>query len=312
MATPEQYNNRIEAAIVDRRWVELLDGWLSYISLVHDDDLMPHIPSIDYPLIKETIDALNRQPANIISISAEIPGYRLHLFKEAFFLINKSIHVLSVAETNIEVGKVSWALSEGYHSAFFAVKAILALYGINFIDHAGKVAIVDVWRKKDIKKSQSKYLIKPAYEMLFVKSDLSRLGHNHVWAAFKRLLRVSKRDLWNEELFANLNKISVKNFSAQRDLLHYSRHSWIYDDLLENKVRQGFGTNMLLNDLNCEFDSDLQNDFSIVLAFNLIEMFIKLFNSIETHTKLLTKHKNIVEVVIKNRKTHPIYFASLM
>src|SRR5262249_42040472 len=75
----------------------------------------------------------------------EIPGLRQEVFREAIFLLHKASSVVGAAQKQVKSGMLTWALSDAYRGAFFALKALFGILGIFFVGVGDRHYMIDIW-----------------------------------------------------------------------------------------------------------------------------------------------------------------------
>jgi hypothetical protein len=233
----------------------------------------------------------------------EVPGLRETVFREALFMLHKASHVIGCAETQVRRGAKTWPMSEAYHGAYFAAKAISYLLGVAIVDFRDHIIVVDIWPAD---KGRSRSLILSSPSDTSVDFDWMKVvyGHYQLWQLFQRLLELTTVDVWPRAYVTALSLLSTHDFAKQRNVLHYQDDAWIFDDLFEFVVEPTFGVHR--HGLHRALVYDEKSDFSLVLALVLFRLAYLLFDSITQVTNKLTAEKNMILNRLRPHY-HPLY-----
>jgi hypothetical protein len=296
--------------IKKRNWSELRRQWIEFIPHIYPSGSPPKEPVTNFyrfhHVAHKTIDSdVHRE---------EVIGLRQLVFWEGVFLLHKASHVVGSAELHASKGIQTWALSSGYHGALFGVKAIIHMLGVAIPEYKGedsynnKAILVDLWPElPKLSRKQIMLGMKNEPEMEFSKLGL-RIQNRHVWRTFKRIINVSKVDVWPPEYVKALRKLKPSEFALQRNAIHYQNHMWIYEDLHEFILDERFGIprKTIIEALNFKIK---KSDFSLVLGLAIFKLGLLLLKSLSQLTNKLEDEISILESHIANEERHPIYLA---
>lgn len=250
-------HDRKSKKIGDRGWKDLCELWPDYIPNISvagtpPEDLLTNLPGLGAELAKIPNDQLDE--------FGDIAGVRSGILHESIYLLHKAVHVLGSSLIHASTGMCTWSLSSGYHSAFFAVKAVSGLLGVSIVEFQNKTFLVDAWgMPRNLRK-------KKWPQILLVRMD--RAEQRHVWGTFQRLL--DKTDGLNgacpDWLRRVLKNSNFRDFGRQRNNLHYHNNVWYHSDLHKCQKQGGFASARVA-EISLE-----QPDFSIQLACGLVRM----------------------------------------
>lgn len=269
----EQLGHRL---IKGRPWEQIAGFWLEAL------------PSIDPPggppdtSIRELLELLGIKNEVMSGDAHEnVQGLREALLREAIFLLHKASHVLSCAEVMHIQGRRTWALSDGYHAALFAARAILGLLGIGATDFGGPSVVFNVWpiAEKEKMARNSQRASTPPLTTLFMPYR-TRLDHSHVWSLFSRALRVIVLPAWAAPIVKKIKALDDSRLSHQRNRLHYSNHTWIGDDL--HSLNPPDAAEIEAFDLEGVLDSEAREQFSLALGLSIYLLGANLMGSIQS------------------------------
>lgn len=274
--------------LAHRDWGDIRVKWLGYLPDFDPPGSPPEEPLSNFMALGEIAQQI---PENG-EYRDEIPGLREAIFREGVFLLHKAAHVIGACQIHLEKGMPSWALSGGYHGAFFAAKAIVGLLGVSFPEIENKTILIDVW--PDLPKLSARRRgrgEKPPNEMNFIK--LPKLQHYHIWQILQRLLRTMNTTLWEDHLISSLDNIPHKEFARQRNMLHYNNCSWIFHDLHAYLLDESFKQKLISVTENML--KPQREGFSVVLGFVLLLFGYLLFKDVASSAPILQDEFGILE-----------------
>lgn len=221
--------------ILKRQWPEIRDSWLR--------DL-PEIPSAACKPTSSLSDllALTNAHQNIDQnneVIHGVSGLRQIALWEAVFLLHKSGSVMRACQTSVKSGMKTWSMFDGYHSAYFGARAVMALLGVAVPRPAGQQLLVELFpnivmtNQKDRKRLSIDSSCCLAYK-------LNQLKQQDMWGLFIRILRVSEAAVWDDRIVDNLIGIGEKAFSKKRNKILYDPIYWEYEDLVECETAGDF------------------------------------------------------------------------
>lgn len=278
----------------------LSDFWLSSIPRI-DPDLNLKFESLDeFDPLHELLESATEDMLRV-----EIPLLRQTVFREAIFLLHKAVNVLSLAEISASNGSPTWSLSTAYHSAFFGIRSLTRFLGVAHVTTGKNTWVIDIfpqWVKQSKRKNKD---INSQSDMLIFKGP--RIEQRHHWRLFQRLVCVTKfGDPVLKNLASDFWKSNVSDFTVQRHTLLYDDNSWYFDDLYKNDVRSGFG--IRASNLTIKDDSGTE-DFTLVLAYSIVEFGIRLLRSLRENANILAESLDVIENSLTNIR-HPMYHES--
>jgi len=282
-----------------RNWKTIRAEWFQYLPNIqapgqHPDHEIAQTVGLD--------DVVARTPETG-EYKTELIGLRAAIFHEGIFLLHKAFHVSGSAEVHINNGILSWSLSSGYHSAFFAVKSIMCFLGISTTEVNNKMILIDVWPEPEkLSKSKVNKGFTPKREMKFL--SMPKLQHFHIWEIFQRILRTSTINIW-PETFRHLIALNPKDFALQRNTLHYKNNKWIHDDLYKSDLDPHFGIRTNLLDEIDDVDP-LSDDFSILLSHILLNLAYILLKDIAQDAPIISSEFALIEKSLDNDH-HDLY-----
>lgn len=296
----EAFDNKIKTLVLDRPWDLISDYWLTSIPRI-DPDL-----NVGFEALEEfgpLSDLVGAGPADVLR--QEIPLVRQIVFREAVFLLHKAINVLSLAEMSANRGSPTWSLSTAYHSAFLGMRSLTRLFGVAHVTSGKNTWVIDIfpqWVKQSKRKSKD---VNSQSDMLIFK--VARMDQRHYWRLFQRLVCTTKfGDQGLKNLAADFWKIDEGDFSEQRHALIYENNSWYFDDLYKDDIRAGFG--IRTSNLSIKDDRGTE-DFTLVLAYSMVEFGIRLLRSLREKANILAESLEVIENSVTNIR-HPMYNAS--
>ena len=163
-----------------------------------------------------------------------MPGVREVAMTEAIFLFQKSMHVARAVETSAQNGMLSWAVFQGYHSAYYAAKGFLSLLGTCFPQPAGKQLLVDLFPSQQAK---SKF---GAEDSEILVANCPQLEQRLLWGFFGRLLRVTVFSAGFNKHTAFLTNLDHERISRHRNRFIYHEDHWPYADLVTLRLVSDF------------------------------------------------------------------------
>jgi len=297
--------------IRERRWTKLSQQW------------MPHIPSIN-PAGSAPRDPLNtfygfEQAAKHAIVSSpyreEVAGVRQLVLWEGIYLLHKAAHVVGAAEQHAKSGMQTWSLSGGYHGALFAAKAILHMLGVALPEYRvpgknqNKSVLVDLWPempKLSSKQKQRGITNPPEIEFSYLGL---RMENRHVWRILRRVINVSRIDIWPVEYVRALRKVGPAEFGWQRNVIHYDNCRWFFDDLHQLVLDMNFGVPDADIAKSLEFSRNT-TAFSLILGLVLFKLAKLLFDDIAGVSNKLVGERHLIHTGASDSQRHPIYLSA--
>ncbi len=215
MPKNRHYYQKIER----RRWADIRPIWSSYVPDFLEVGVPPKLTLSDFFVGQQL------GPSNLNDPLA-IPGVHEIALIEAIFLFQKSMHVARAVEVAAQNGMHSWAVFQGYHSAYYAAKGFLALLGVCFPQPDGKQLLLDLFPVQQKRKSSH---ITIDREVLL--SSLSKLEQHLLWGFFGRLLRVTKFPSSFDKHVDFLSTLDHEKIPRFRNRFIYHENHWPCSDL---------------------------------------------------------------------------------
>lgn len=253
----------------------------------------------------DVADKLIKERSGEGSHREEIPGLRESAFWESTFLLHKASHVIGAAEFHADNGILTWSLSSAYHGGLFAAKAIMGLLGISIPEYNGRVIVVDFFPEpRKLSSRERKLRLEPEPEMEFYLAG-KRFDHASIWQTFLRVIRVSKVEVWDDEVIGYFRNLNVSAFAHQRNRIHYWNHFWLLNDLHNRLADDNFGldTNRLTTK---SFSNSDEADFSLLVCQILLRLGYLLLNDVGSYSKKVKKELALFSGNLNDVK-HPKY-----
>ena len=169
-----------------------------------------------------------------------------HLFHEAVFTVHMAVRVSCAAAQQATDGLPTWSISTAYHGSMLALRGLLGLCGIAYLETEGRYFLMDAFpsarkgtRQKRRRQSQP-ILSASTNEVQLIR--VPRMENRHWWLVFQRLLRTSAAlfSRWSYPFDTRLSRCKAQVVSRHRNKLHY-RGVWYYEDLFEKVIFDSFG-----------------------------------------------------------------------
>jgi hypothetical protein len=210
-----------------RRWEDIRSWWPAYIPVFGNVGEPPE-PTLS------ALFALSASGFDTPRTRMAMPGVREVAMTEAIFLFQKSMHVARAVETSAQNGMLSWAVFQGYHSAYYAAKGFLSLLGTCFPQPAGKQLLVDLFPSQQAK---SKF---GAEDSEILVANCPQLEQRLLWGFFGRLLRVTVFSAGFNKHTAFLTNLDHERISRHRNRFIYHEDHWPYADLVTLRLVSDF------------------------------------------------------------------------
>lgn len=280
-----------------RNWETIRGEWFQYLPNIQ---IPGQAPDFEISEIIGLDDIILKIPDDG-EYKFELLGLREAIFHEGIYLLHKAMHVLGSAEVHINNGILSWSLSSGYHSAFFAVRAIICFLGISIAEVNDKMILIDIWPEPEkLSKTKMKKGYTPKAETKFLR--MPRLQHFHIWEIFQRILRVLTIDIWEQNFINFLITLKPKEFAWQRNTLHYKNNKWMFNDLHNPINNPSFSVRKnLIEDI--ETIDPTSDDFSVILGYLLSNFGYLLLKDIASNVPIISGEFEL----IKNTLTQSSY-----
>lgn len=263
----------------------------------------PHPRGFDHSAALKKLENFKKQKERdlrnrMLPKIGEVSAMREMILRESIFLLHKALHVLGVAEKNVDSGMRTWSLCDGYQAALFSAKALLGLCGVSVAEVDSRSLIIDIFADIDVRGNSIP-------SISFVKAVLD---HKSIWQMLQRIFRVTKCALWPSDAVAKLQIGDVKRFARQRNEIHYSNSAWPLADLQQFLTEGAFGEIRFWD----SSDEDLveRSDISLVLGYYLVRMALAMLGDLEDLSAKLTPEMEVFRSSVQ-RDRHPLYYESL-
>jgi hypothetical protein len=231
-------NRNLYQIIERRRWDYIRSMWTAHI---------PSLSVIGRPPNQTMSEFLLESGFQLGTprMRTSLPGIHSVAMSEAIFLFQKSIHVASAVEVSTQKGMVSWAIFQGYHSAYYAAKGFLALLGVCFPQPAGRQLVIDLFPIQVGSRGRS---IVVDNEIMI--SNCPMLDQSLLWGFVGRLLRISEFGSDFRKHLDFLENLDHEHIPRPRNRFIYHENHWPYDDLTALReiadfaFRDSFGTDL--------------------------------------------------------------------
>lgn len=272
-----KFDRQLKSFIGKRSWEELLIRWVEFIPDIDPPGSQPDVSlstlmQTNYaPFTKEVFE--KESGAHYL----ETKGVRKIVLREGIFLLHKACHLLRNAELDISHGVITWSLSEAYQSAYYGAQAILSFLGVAYTDINGKSMLIDLWPAQIRLAGQKPKPNRQQELSQFVKTVF--IEQRHLWNLFQRILFISEVSVWPEKILSVFRNLDTKKYPKQRNIIHYSKHRWLNEDLYKSVKDQAFGKS---NDSLNKYSE--VSDYSFAIGAGILFMGIKLISSLSTIT----------------------------
>ena len=212
-------NRNFYQIIERRRWDDIRSLWLAYIPVV------PEVGRPPNPTLSEFLALSGTEPDDA-NRRVIMPGIHAIGMTEAIFLFQKSMHVARAVEASAQNGMLSWAVFQGYHSAYYAAKGFLSLLGACFPQPAGRQLLVDLF---PIEHRHRRGTASEDREIILTRCAM--LEQRVLWGFFGRLLRVTEFSPKFRKHVEFLGDIDHEHIPRSRNRFIYHENHWPYEDL---------------------------------------------------------------------------------
>jgi len=265
-----------------REWSAIRNAWLDYIPNHASPWPIPEhelheLTSLQQELKK--FSACHTRNIDTETFEYEIEGFRVAVLHEAIILIHKGANVLRASADETAHGYRTWSRSSAYHSAFFAMRGLLAILGVVIVPFEGrkKDFQIDIWaprRMKSVGPNESDFAIRIM--------PRNTVQHKELWSLFHRVLCASKVEegIWPYAGNDLLKQLDSASFATVRHRLHYRATGWLYNDLSDassTEVLDQLATDVL----QLRFLSDPSDGrFPLCLALHVLSLGVSLLSDL--------------------------------
>lgn len=303
MSRDKEFEKALEKSIRRRSWPDMAGFWLQDVPEIDPPGSAPEgsiEEIVSFSGLEEVLQPVKAGEVGGLTY-AEVPGLRKALLRESIFLLHKAAHVISAAELNATGGRLTWSLSDGYHGALFGARAILGLLGIGAFAAQNRTVLCNIWPVRPENENKRRGLrVEHPRESSFVVLNF-KLEHRHVWSILTRLLRTYSVPSWPSKIVNKIRRLEGKDFSRQRNLIHYANHAWVIGDLHQWTLDKNFGVKALSGNVNPE---EGDPDFALAMGLLIFQLGLTLLGSIES--RLLDQERNLFEVKFSSG-WHPLF-----
>ena len=162
------------------------------------------------------------------------------VFHEAVFASHRAVRVACAARKQVDDGLPTWSISTAHQASMFAVRALLGLCGIWYVELGTCRRLVDVFpgRTKG-SRGHGRKIRASGREVQLLR--VRKMEQRHWWLVLQRVLRTSANDFGCWRRFeSELASCDVGVLSRERNALHY-RGRWFLDDLHRECRTDAFG-----------------------------------------------------------------------
>ena len=220
-----------------KNWAALRAFWLNHIP-----ELEPRSQVLDETLEQ---DELLRREVSAVQSDGE---YRFEpetspaplLFRDSIFVAYKAVRVSCEAARQAADGLPTWSISTAHHSTMFALRALLGLCGVGYLEVGGRHFLVDVQPSERKGQRQRLRGVAGGNEVQLI--EVPQMQHREWWKVYQRILNASSAPFgcWPFPVDAKLALCDASMLSRPRNDLHY-RLTWFYEDLFERAPIASFG-----------------------------------------------------------------------
>ena len=229
--------DRVLKRLSAKRWVELRQLWLEHIPEIEPAGAGPA------ELLEENVD-LQSEMRRTSSATEHRFEPEVHpaaqVFHEAVFASHRAVRVACAAQRQVDDGLPTWSISTAHQASMFALRSLLGLCGISYIEAEGVQCLVDVFPagKKGMRGRGSVIRVsRREVQLLRVR----KMEQRHWWLVLQRVLRTSSESFRCWRPFGTeLASCDVRVLSRERNVLHY-RGKWFLGDLYKEDGKDGFG-----------------------------------------------------------------------
>ena len=278
-----------------RNWGDIKSQWISNLPIIDPPGEPPILEVCELIGIEDLTEKIPKDG----ELHDVFEDLREAIFREAIFLLHKSISVTLTPEFCIMKGIKTWSISASYHACLFAAKSILCFLGITLPRINNVDYLFDIFPKPEkLSKSQLRKGRVPIQKMKFLK--MFSLNHYKIWLLFQRAINVSNVECWNENLVNYLKNLEPSEFALQRNILHYKNNSWFLDDLFAPVFDEKFAKCERVDKIFNEYSSQSNFDFTIILSFLLLNMSYSLLEDIANDAPILLEEFNLIKNNLNN------------
>lgn len=288
-----EYWEQQASKFMRREWGTVCNNWIRVApdSLLNGEGPQGSIGQL--PSVKAIASSVDSKHGLRLSDDDAPAGLREGILLEAIFLVHKAAHVFGAAQVHSRQGLLSWSLADGYQSAAFAMRSILSFLGLGIveIDRGTPTFVVDAWAPP-VKKTRKHHEVQPDLTIRCAH----RPDHKALWTMFLRLIRIVDVDegTWPSAYTSKLQSFGAKDFSRQRNKLHYWNDHWPLGDL------HFCGTPDSLCNPSAHFEGGAlkldpsETDFSVALAGTLLFLAVRLMRDLSAKSNVIGAELSLI------------------
>jgi hypothetical protein len=264
-----------------RDWEILRTTWLDNVPRISPPGAPPQLLLHELTDLESALKKL--APLASVELPAPVPGLRPGLLHEGVFLMHKAAHVLGSALVHVSQGMCTWSASSAYQAAFFGMKAVSSMLGVTMVECGNRHFLIDAWAAPKRPKRNARAIT--------ILANTDRNEQRHLWAYFQRTLSktANHEPLCGKHVRSLLLQNDFKDFARQRNTLHYRTNAWGLGDLHQCVIQDRFGR---MQDKTIEPG---QQDFSLVLAFGIIQMGRKMLSQLAEQSAVIRGELALVD-----------------
>lgn len=220
-------------------WSDLRQRWLDHIPEITPAGCRPEERLADNEMLRHEIGLVKENGEHRFEPEVSPASHLLH---ESVFAIHTAIRVSCEATRQADSGLPTWSISTAHHASMLALRAVVGLCGIAYVEAGGRYVLMDVLpsEPKGRRTRQRRGVRRATGEIQLIR--IRRMEHRHWWLVFQRLLRTSESSFgcWPHAFDQALKRCNVRMLSRDRNELHY-RGAWFHEDLFDAFVITSFG-----------------------------------------------------------------------
>ena len=155
--------------------------------------------------------------------------------------MHKAVRVSCAAAQQAVDGLPTWSISTAHQSSMMALRALLGLCGIAYVEIENQYFLVDTFPTAPKGRRARHATLTASNNEIQMLRVRERMGHHHWWGVLQRLLRTSgnRFDCWLYPFDPAFLHCDVHVLSRHRNLLHYGL-AWFHEDLFDNQIIESF------------------------------------------------------------------------
>lgn len=227
------------ARLSARNWSELRRLWLDHVPEITPAGRRPEERLSDNEILRSETALVEEDGEHRFAPDVSPASHLLH---ESVFAIHMAIRVSCASAKQAVDGLPTWSISTAHQASMLALRAVLGLCGIAYLEVGNRYFLMDVIPSapKGKRKGRRAVVRGSTNEVQLIRTR--RMEQRHWWQVFQRLLRTSGDSFgcWPFTIDPVLKRCDVKVLSRDRNELHY-RGAWFHRDLFERFTIEPFG-----------------------------------------------------------------------